>query len=167
MHSTTRPGLPCPIAAFVPQSQGMCQLDHILAVDDYSLVADVTPSADNVFATDAGIPGWTGLEWLAQAVAAWAGWHAQANHEQARSESPKIGFLIGSKRFESLRDYLAVDRTYQVSVRLDFQADNGLSHFQGEIMDDDGTRLAHGTLTVFQPTAGELPEQAINQETPS
>nr|WP_299242094.1 hypothetical protein [uncultured Halomonas sp.] len=162
MHSTSWPELPCPIAAFVPQSHGMCLLDHILVVDDHGLVADVTPSVANVFATDAGIPGWTGLEWLAQAVAAWAGWHARANHEP-----PAIGFLIGSKRFEACRNSLAVDRTYQVSVRLDFQADNGLGHFQGEIISDDGTRLAHGTLTVFQPSAEEYPEQAVEQEAPS
>lgn len=160
MHSTTRPELPCQIAEFVPQSQGMCLLDHIVAVDDDSLQADVTPSAYNIFATDAGIPGWVGLEWLAQAVAAWAGWHARARHEP-----PAIGFLIGSKRFESLHEHLPIDRTYQVRIRLDFQADNGLGHFHGEIMDDGGARLAHGILTVFQPP-GEQPEQAAKEETP-
>ncbi|WP_048306837.1 hypothetical protein [Halomonas sp. PR-M31] len=163
MSSSVHPAelqLPCSIAPFVPQSQGMCLLDRIVAVDSDSLVADVIPSADDVFATDAGIPGWVGLEWMAQAVAAWAGWHARIHRKP-----PAIGFLIGSKRFESHREHLALGRSYQVSVRLDFQAENGLGHFDGEILDDEGVRLAHGTLTVFQPPAEERPEQAAQQET--
>nr|WP_298413066.1 hypothetical protein [uncultured Halomonas sp.] len=152
--------LPCSIAPFVPQSQGMCLLDHIVAVDNDGLQADVTPNAESIFAIDAGIPAWIGLEWLAQAVAAWAGWHARTHRQP-----PAIGFLIGSKRFETLHEHLAIDHTYRVSIHLDFRADNGLGHFQGEIQDDEGVRLAHGTLTVFQPPASERPEQAVNEET--
>ncbi|MGC3874746.1 hypothetical protein ACPF7Z_15905 [Halomonas sp. GXIMD04776] len=160
MDSARRPAdLPCSIAPFVPQSRGMCLLDNILAVDDDSLQAEVTPSAADLFATGAGIPGWVGLEWLAQAVAAWAGWHARSCNEP-----PAIGFLIGSKRFESLCEHLAIDRTYRVSIHLDFRADNGLGHFHGEILNDDGTRLAHGTLTVFQPPSDEQSEQTLDKE---
>ncbi|SHF21582.1 Predicted 3-hydroxylacyl-ACP dehydratase, HotDog domain [Modicisalibacter ilicicola DSM 19980] len=148
--SESLPALPCPIAPYVPQRQDMCLLDRILAVDDVSLRADVMPGADDLFATEVGIPGWTGLEWLAQAVAAWAGWHAAA-----QGEAPAIGFLIGTKRFETTREHLPPDRTYQVTIRLDFRADNGLGHFRGEILDDEGRCLAAGTLAVFQPPPNE------------
>ena len=153
------PTLPCPIAPYVPQGQGMCLLDRILAVDDAGLRAGVMPGADDLFATAAGVPGWTGLEWLAQAVAAWAGWHAAA-----RGEPPAIGFLIGTRRFETAREHLATGRSYQVTISLEFRADNGLGHFQGQILDENGTCLATGTVTVLQPSADEASLQASNEE---
>lgn len=142
------PALPCAIAPFVPQSQGMCLLERIVAVSDDSLSAEITPNADDIFALDDGIPGWVGLEWLAQATAAWAGWHGAR-----RGEPPAPGFLIGTRRFDVMRDRFAFGETLRVTVSLEFRADNGLGHFHGEIGSHDGTRLAHGSLTVFQPAS--------------
>lgn len=140
------PELPCAIAPFVPQTGGMCLLERIIDVDNDSLSAEITPSADDIFASDDGIPGWVGLEWLAQAIAAWAGWHGAQ-----RGEPPAPGFLIGTRRFATTRDHFACGETLRVTISLEFRADNGLGHFSGELSSADGTRLAHGSLTVFQP----------------
>ncbi|HET8792051.1 MAG TPA: hypothetical protein VFM75_12655, partial [Modicisalibacter sp.] len=98
-HPGPSPALPCVIAPFVPQTQGMCLLERIVAVDDDNLSAEITPNIDDIFAHDDGIPGWVGLEWLAQAVAAWAGWHGAR-----RGEPPAPGFLIGTRRFATTQD---------------------------------------------------------------
>lgn len=145
---TDCPKLPCAIAPFVPQTQGMCLLERIVAVDDDSLSAEITPSADDIFARDDGIPSWVGLEWLAQAIAAWAGWHGAR-----RGEPPAPGFLIGTRRFAVMQDRFAFGETLRVTVNLEFHADNGLGHFHGELWSDKGNRLAHGSLTVFQPAS--------------
>lgn len=144
--------LPCPIAPYVPQTRGMCLLERIVAVDDDSLEAEVTPTADGIFAHEGGVPAWVGVEWMAQAAAAWAGWQAAA-----RSEAPAVGFLIGTRRFETLSERFATGATFRVAVRLDFRADNGLGQFHGEIRDRDDTRLAQGTLSVFQPGSPDAP----------
>lgn len=87
--------LPCDIAPYVPHRLGMCLLDTLLAVGDEHLHARVVPQPDNLFATPDGIPGWVGLEWLAQAVAAWAGVQSVAS-----GDTPKIGFLLGTRRYQ-------------------------------------------------------------------
>lgn len=145
---TDRPALPCAIAPFVPQTQGMCLLERIVAVGDDSLSAEITPSADDIFALDDGIPSWVALEWLAQAVAAWAGWHGAR-----RGEPPAPGFLIGTRRFAVMQDRFAFGETLRVTVSLEFRADNGLGHFHGELYSSDGACLAKGSLTVFQPAS--------------
>ncbi|SDL18196.1 Predicted 3-hydroxylacyl-ACP dehydratase, HotDog domain [Modicisalibacter muralis] len=150
VHPEPSPALPCAIAPFVPQTQGMCLLDRIVAVGDNDLSAEITPSTEDVFARDDGIPGWVALEWLAQAVAAWAGWHGAQ-----RGEPPAPGFLIGTRRFTTTRDRFAFGETLRVTVSLEFRADNGLGHFHGELHGGDGIRLAHGSLTVFQPDSND------------
>lgn len=145
--------LPCPIAPYVPHTQGMCLLDRLLAINDDSLIADVTPARDDLFATAQGIPGWVGLEWLAQGVAAWAGWQAAT-----LDASPAVGFLLGTRRFETFAAHFATGETFHVTVHREFRADNGLGHFHGTITRQDGTRLAEGSLTVFQSdTRHEIP----------
>nr|WP_297459860.1 hypothetical protein [uncultured Halomonas sp.] len=147
-HPGAIPQLPCAIAPYVPQTQGMCLLERIVAVDDDTLSAEITPSAADIFATAEGIPGWVGLEWLAQAIAAWAGWHGAR-----RGEPPAPGFLIGTRRFTTVQDRFAFGETVRATIRLDFRADNGLGQFHGELCDGNGVCLAHGSLTIFQPAS--------------
>lgn len=154
----SRPPLPRPIAPYVPQTQGMCLLARLLEVDDAGLCAEARPGRDDLFTTRAGIPAWVGLEWMAQAVAAWAGWHAAG-----RGEPPALGLLIGTRRFATDQAHFALETAYRVRVRLEYRADNGLGHFRGAIVDGDGRSLAEADLTVFEPgldhpsepTAGE------------
>ena len=87
--------LPCDIAPYVPHRLGMCLLNTLLAVGDEHLYARVVPQRDDLFATPDGIPGWVGLEWLAQAVAAWAGVQSVMS-----GDPPKIGFLLGTRRYQ-------------------------------------------------------------------
>ncbi|WP_168381019.1 ApeP family dehydratase [Modicisalibacter radicis] len=172
--------LPRPIAEFVPHAAGMCLLDTLVAADDRGLTARLTPRADDLFAEAAGgpaagapaagapaagmpaqgIPGWVGLEWLAQAVAAWAGWHA-ARH----GEAPAVGFLVGSRRYFARTPRFQIGRTLEVRIRCDFAGANGLGQFSGEILDADdprGAPLAEGWLTLYQPEARPPQDEAIH-----
>lgn len=158
MSPHSQPTLPCAIAPYVPQTLGMCLLERIVAVDDDSLTAELTPSARDPFAIAEGIPAWVGLEWLAQATAAWAGWHAAQ-----RGERPAPGFLIGTRRFATCIEHFALGEALCVTVALDYRADNGLGQFHGELCHADGTRLAHGSLTVFQPPS---PDTDLDDATP-
>lgn len=159
MNGSALPTLPCPIAPFVPHAQGMCLLERIVEVDGTHLTAEAIPEAQDLFCWEAAIPAWVGLEWMAQAVAAWAGWQAAA-----QGKSPTVGFLVGTRRFETEADEFPVGRTYRVSLSLDFRADNGLGQFRG-IIEDGTTLLAEGSLTVYVPASPAPGDPAISRAT--
>lgn len=142
--------LPCPIGPYVPHARGMCLLDSILGVDTEHLRAGVIPASADLFATARGIPGWVGLEWMAQAVAAWAG-----VQETAAGGTPLVGFLLGSRRYTCSVEYFAFGEPLQVDVHQDFRADNGLAAFQCQILNQHEHMLASATLNVFQPDSEE------------
>ncbi|SNY98272.1 ApeP family dehydratase [Halomonas sp. hl-4] len=148
-----KPDLPCDIAPYVPHRHGMCLLDTLLDVGDEYLHARVTPRRDDLFATSLGIPGWVGLEWLAQAVAAWAGVQAITG-----GDKPGIGFLLGTRRYQCLTPQFAFDQPIRIEVTLDFRADNGLGAFSGQLLDSENQRLATSTLNVFQPESTQALE---------
>ncbi len=159
---STTETLPCPIAPYVPQSATMCLLESIMAVDENSLRATVTPTRDDPFATADGIPAWTGLEWMAQAIAAWAGWHA--SHA---NRLPATGLLIGTKRFDTEVEYFALDSTHEIDIGLDFLADNGLGEFHGVIHHPGGVPMARGKLTIYQSShAVSADDSPAHEESP-
>lgn len=152
-----KPDLPCGIAPYVPHGHGMCLLDTLLDVGEEYLHAEVTPRHEDLFAKSAGIPGWVGLEWLAQAVAAWAGVQAVM-----AGSKPQIGFLLGSRRYRCQTPWFAFGQPIRIEVELDFRADNGLGAFQGRLIGPQG-QLATATLNVFQPDSQQALE-AMQQE---
>lgn len=153
--------LPCDIAPFVPHRHGMCLLDTLLEVGEEHLLAEVTPRRDDLFAHTAGLPGWVGLEWLAQAVAAWAGVQAVVS-----GEKPQIGFLLGTRRYQCQAPEFAFDQPIRIEVALDFRADNGLGAFRGRLLDSHGQPLATSTINVFQPESQTAVESLQEERHP-
>ncbi|MDN6298202.1 MAG: hypothetical protein L0J54_09310 [Halomonas sp.] len=135
-----------PIAGLVPHKGAMCLLDDVLEADAEHLVAEVTPRRDDLFATDAGIPGWVGIEWLAQAIAAWSGLRAVS-----AGGAPRLGFLLGTRRYRCATEHFSFSRPVRVEISLDYMAGNGLGAFSGRLLDDAGNECASATLSVFEP----------------
>ncbi|MFG6177052.1 hypothetical protein ACGTN6_07395 [Halomonas sp. THAF12] len=139
-----------PIADLVPHQGPMCLLDTLVEHGEEHLIATVTPRHDDLFATTDGIPGWVGIEWLAQAVAAWSG-----DRAKAAGGNPRIGFLLGSRRYRCQVEHFAFDQQIRVEVTLDYLADNGLAAFRGCVRDAEGQALAEAMLNVFEPDSPE------------
>lgn len=133
------------ITEIVPHAGAMCLLDRALEAGAESLLAEVTISESSLFYDGNGIGGWVGIEYMAQAVAAWGGWQARL-----RGEAPKLGFLLGSRRYLCARPYFRVGETLRVEVHRQFAADNGLGQFDCRI-EIDGVEIATAALTVFEP----------------
>jgi len=133
-----------PIAELLPQSGPMCLLHRLLGVDAERLQAEVDIGPDGLFHRDEGVGGWVALEYMAQAVAAWAGWQAR----QA-GRGPSIGFLLGSRRFRSVDRFLP-GQCLRVEVERLYQADNGLGQFDCRVL-EGGLTLAQAQITVFGP----------------
>ncbi|MDZ7918803.1 beta-ketoacyl-ACP synthase [Rhodoferax sp.] len=134
-----------PVESLVPHSGSMSLLTRVVQADAQGLQAEVHIHAEDLFCVDGVVGGWVGLEYMAQAIAAWAGWHARQ-----RGESPRIGFLLGCRKYTSQRSAFLPGELLHVRVQVQFQADNGLGQFdcQIEIADE---LVATGALTVFEP----------------
>lgn len=137
------------IRALVPHAGPMVLLDRVISVDQDRLCAEVTIRADSQFGGPDGVGAWVGIEYMAQAIAAHAG-HAAF----LRGEPVKIGFLLGSRRYESARSVFPIGSVLRVHVERLLLADNGLGSFACSIEDDGGV-AATATVSVFLPANSE------------
>jgi predicted hotdog family 3-hydroxylacyl-ACP dehydratase len=133
-----------PIADVVPHSARMLLLDRVVQYDEESLTAELTIRPDSPFVRSGSVGTWVALEYMAQAIAAFAGCEART-----RGEPPKVGFLIGSRHFTCTVPELPVGATMQVTVVRELQDDSGLGSFSGTLRGDGIS--ADATLAVFQP----------------
>ena len=136
------------IRDLLPHSGPMVLLDRVVAADDESLCAEVRVRADSLFYVDGGIGGWVGLEYMAQAIGAYAGYRARL-----RGEPVRIGYLLGTRHYECKKPIFVLGSLLKIYVKRMFQSDEGLASFDCHIEDDKGT-LASANLTVFQSAAG-------------
>lgn len=128
----------------VPHSGTMSLLSRVTAYGEDWLEAEVDIHEASLFAEPEGVPAWVGLEYLAQAVAAFAGLQ-----ERKQQSSPKIGFLLGTRRYEVTGPFFASGLTLTVRVQREMVADNGLHVFRGQLT---GHQVeASANLNVFQP----------------
>lgn len=133
------------IRRFLPHSGVMVLLDRLLEAREEDLWAEVTIRPDSLFCSEHGVPGWIGIEYMAQAIAAHAGYTARL-----RGETVKIGFLLGTRRYNANCAGFAIGSVLKVHVRKVLQADNGIGSFECRIL-DAAQLLASATVTVFQP----------------
>lgn len=144
-----------PITELVPHQGPMCLLDRVIAAEGERLSAEVVVPAQGLFSHDDGVGAWVGIEYMAQAVAAWAGWQARA-----QGHAPRIGLLLGTRRYRCSVPRFAAGQRLQVDIERGYQADNGLGQFECRIH-ADGVELASALLTVFGP---EDPSAFLNGE---
>lgn len=135
------------IGELVPHSGAMVLLDRVLSADAENLCAEVTIHAGSVFydAPSAGVGSWVGIEYMAQAIAAHAGYLARL-----AGAPVKIGFLLGARRYEAQLPLFVDGSVLQVHVQQALQGENGLGAFECRI-EMAGAVLAQATITVFQP----------------
>ncbi len=113
------------------------------AGDAFWVEVDVTPAS--AFYEDGGIPAWVGIEYMAQAVAAYAGYG-----DRPGGGDPEIGLLLAVRDFETRTARFPVGATLRVSARRLFMQEGGLSVLECAIHAADGARLASAQLTVVR-----------------
>ena len=135
------------IHSLVPHSGAMSLLGRLLAVEGDTLAAEVRITPDSMFCAGEAVGAWVGVEYMAQAVAAHAGYAASL-----RGEPVRVGFLLGARRYACGVPSFAVGSVLHIHVRRALQGENGLGAFDCRIEDSrDGFELATATITVFQP----------------
>ncbi|MES2018973.1 MAG: 3-hydroxylacyl-ACP dehydratase [Pseudomonadota bacterium] len=135
------------IGHLVPHDGQMILLERVLAADKDSLCAELTIAPETMFCDGFGVGAWVGVEYMAQAIAAHAGYKAHL-----RGEPVKVGLLLGARRYQCSVPLFALGTVLHVHAQHAMQGDNGLAAFECRIDDAaSGAMLAHATITVFEP----------------
>jgi predicted hotdog family 3-hydroxylacyl-ACP dehydratase len=138
----------------LPHADPMILIDEVTGWDDERLTAIVQIAEDSLyFEPGQGVPAWVGIEYMAQAVAAFAGVRAKAAGEAVR-----VGFLLGARRYTCHRSHFPLGERLIVRVHREIES-VGMGVFQCIIRDQAGETLAEAAINVYQPDdPGPVPE---------
>lgn len=136
------------IEALIPHRGAMRLLDRVLEVDDEHVLAEVDVPFDGLFVRDGQVPAWVGIEYMAQAVAAWAG-----NRARQEGGAPRPGLLLGTRRYEAHCEGFASGERLRVHARCELMGGNGLGQFDC-VIEGGGRTLAHSRISVIDPPEG-------------
>jgi predicted hotdog family 3-hydroxylacyl-ACP dehydratase len=136
---------PCPyaVAELLPHRPPLILLDRVVGYDDASLVAEVEITERSLFRDSEGVPSHVGIEYMAQACAAYVGLLAKT-----AGGSVKIGFLLGTRDFKAHAPWFRVGQTLAVTVAILFR-DEQMGAFACRI-EADANLLTKATLNVYQ-----------------
>jgi predicted hotdog family 3-hydroxylacyl-ACP dehydratase len=133
-----------PVRELLPHDPPMVLLDRAVAYTDSTLVAEVDVRPDSILCGADGVPGWVGIEYMAQAVAAHAGYQGRL-----AGEPPRIGYLLGTRSYQSSLAVFPLGATLAVHIESLF-VEMSLGAFACRI-ELDGP-VATATINVYQPT---------------
>lgn len=131
----------------------MSLLDKVSHSEDKRLKAVATIKPGNPFLVNGHLPIWVGIEYMAQAVAAYAGIDARQKNEDV-----KLGFLVGTRKYNSQGTQLALNSKVYLEIEESLWGENGLGAFQCTLTGSDplgGICTAQASLNVYQPNTLE------------
>ncbi|MCH4247970.1 hypothetical protein [Acinetobacter populi] len=141
---------------YIPHRAPMLLLDELVEVKDNGCIAKVTIRPDMPFIEAQGLPSWVAIEIMAQTIAMFGG-----VQERLKGNKPKLGFLLGSKRFEMAQDYFAVGEELLIEISLQFLNRHQIGIFDCHIQTETGRTVA--TILVSQPDNVESVLAVVSQ----
>ncbi|NOS73007.1 MAG: 3-hydroxylacyl-ACP dehydratase [Methyloglobulus sp.] len=121
----------------------MVLLNRVVEFDGNNLVAEMTVRNDSLFGNEKEVPAWVGIEYMAQAIGAYAGIKSKL-----AGEPIKLGYLLGTRRFSSNVASFVAGTELTINVKVIIQ-DDKLGAFDCQIL-GDGIEVS-ANLTVYQP----------------
>lgn len=136
----------------LPHKEPMILIDSLESYDSDSCICQVTITKESPFYDDtlAGVPSYIGSEYMAQAIAAFAGANALDNKSKVT-----IGFLLGSRKYKTFKPAFLLNTRLTIKVKELYQEESGLSVFECEINDQTPSLIAQANINVFQPDNAE------------
>jgi len=138
---------PCDIEGLVRHRGPALLLDKVLEAGNDYLVAHVPVAEKDTFLAGAeDVPAWIGIEYMAQAVAAFSGLQARQIGEPI-----PFGMLIGCRGYKSDVSEFSAGTDLVVRVEQLIVVGDELASFEGEIRAQPSSKapVATGRLTVF------------------
>lgn len=137
-----------PIGELLPHGPAMTLIDRLLRYDDARSVAAAAITERNPFCDGAAVPAWVGLEYMAQTIAAHAGFAARL-----RGERPAVGFLLGTRAYSSLVAEFPLGAMLAIEVAPQ-AAEAGFAAFECSIAME--RVVATAVVSVYVPQSAEL-----------
>lgn len=141
-----RLGQPYTVAELLPHGTDMVLLDRLRAYDEDSATCDVTIRPDSRFSDgERGVPGWVGIEYMAQTLCAYIG----VVRRQA-GKNIQIELLLGTRSYDCTRPYFAPGTTLRIHAELLMRNPDGVCAFACEIT-DGADRVAQSEIKAYAP----------------
>jgi predicted hotdog family 3-hydroxylacyl-ACP dehydratase len=136
------------VREFLPHTGNMVLIDHILDVGDNYLTALAQVRSDGLLlGNECFVPAWAGLEYMAQTIAAYVGYHAKQNNQPVQ-----LGFLLGTRQYTSNVDKFSVGAKLVIRIEKIMQ-DELLGVFDCTIKSEHVDVKAK--ITAYQPDSIE------------
>jgi predicted hotdog family 3-hydroxylacyl-ACP dehydratase len=147
-----------PIEALVPHRDAMLWLTRLVTAENDAVEAEAIVPYDAWYLDeDGGMPGWLGIELMAQALSAHVGlrgWLA--------GEPPKPGVLLGCRAYRACAACYPAGTALSVKASVVYRDESGFGAYDCTIS-AGGRELASATLKVYEPTdfAAFLHEKSV------
>lgn len=142
---TTKKNYP-EIIEVIPHRPPMILIDNIDEIGPDFMSAHVRITDTSLFLEKGkGVPVWVGLEYMAQTIAAFVG-----AEDKKRGETIKLGFLLGTRRFETKVSYFSLGEKLNIRISRVLQQ-NELGQFLCSINDQNNQELASAKISAYLP----------------
>jgi predicted hotdog family 3-hydroxylacyl-ACP dehydratase len=143
-----------PARDFVLHREPMLFLDSLVDIGADFAACEWSTREDLPFIKPGyGVPGYAGIEYMAQCVAVHSGARARV-----RGLEPPLGLLLGTRDFSCSIPYFEVGRKYRTECHELVRDSQGMGSFACSIT-ADGEVIAEANLAVF-----ETPEETVANE---
>ncbi|RLZ06917.1 3-hydroxylacyl-ACP dehydratase [Acinetobacter sp. 2JN-4] len=129
---------------YIPHEQPMVFIDHLIEANEGYAIAELTITPELMFCEAEGLPTWVSIEIMAQTVSAYSGWMGQQ-----LQQSPKVGFLLGTRKLQLPVPYFELGQTLKIRVEQQYLHE-GLGQFSCEI--HYAEHVISAMLSVYEPT---------------
>ena len=134
------------LSEIIPHRPPMVLLDAISEIGVNFICTSLRIHENSLYyERDSGVPVWVGLEYMAQTAAALIGDEGRRNGGDV-----KLGFLLGSRLYETSTSYFKLGTKIETKVTRLFQEGN-LGQFQCLITDQHEKKLAWANISAYMP----------------
>lgn len=147
------------IEQVLPHRQPMILIDRLCQYDEETAICSVKITESSLFydPTKQAVPSYIGVEYMAQAIAAFAG----ADALDAGLEV-EVGYLLGSRKYQPTTAWFALGSELNIHVSRLYEEESGLRVFQCQIKHND-QELVDAKINVFLPQRAALNSQSLTQ----
>lgn len=132
-----------PFEDLIPHAPPMVLLDELVDWEPGRATCTLDVQPDAPFVQEGVIDSLVTIEYMAQAVAACLGYEAFHGGEGVR-----VGMIIACKKFDLHTSDIPVGASLTIEVSR-IRGNEMLSHFDGDVSDASGRKIASGVLTLF------------------
>jgi len=136
-----------PVEELLVHRDSALLVDKLSAYGDNWAEAEVSHSEATLYSDEQGrTPSWVGIEYMAQTIGFVAGLESLE-----ASESPKPGFLLGTRECQLFCDYFEARQTVVVRVDMTFRDEHNMAMFDCKILDENKQTLVSAEIKAIQP----------------